>query len=367
MKKQILVLAFLLAGFANVSKSYGQATAVAGSVPRSLTCANDALHPIAGKEYTYAVSTTPGSGTYVWWATQDPDFISTNASGVTSTNISKMLTVASKDLVSTSGNYGGATTADNNVKIKWSTSILAGTSYQGTAPAPKKPTFIAVLYTPTDGTTCANNLKVYELDPKNGFTVDILNLDAAKDPIGVGAAVYDQAVSQCFANVSSAKYTAGKMDYLYGTNTLYYEVVAANFTGSWTPTFKLTGLDAGGKQTAVIEWAYDKAFTNPIAVTSEVVSSTAVTTTEANTYDGISIYVRVTISNNSYEGLTVSTIRLAVDGTNAAGEYDVVNATCITPTAADFADYAEQTLKLRPTVTSTTTGSGTNTGFIIQN
>ena len=367
MKKQIFILVFLfLAAFANVSKSYGQA--LPGSIPRPLVCDNDALHPIAGKEYTYAVSTTPGSGTYVWWATQDPDFISTNASGVTSTNISKMLTVAGKDLVSTSGNYGGVTTADDNVKIKWSTSILAGTSYQGTAPAPKKPTFVAVLYTPPAASGCANNLKVYELDPRNGFTVDILNLDAAKASIGIGTAVYDQAVSQCFANITSAKYTAGKMDYVYGTNTMYFEVVAANFIGSWTPTFKLTGLDT--KQAAVIEWDYTKAFAaaTTVACTSGTASPTAVSTTEANTFAGISIYVRVTISNNSFEGLADATIRLAVDGKNTAGEFDVENSTCVTPSAADFADYAEQTLKLRPTITPGTTSTiTTNVSFVPQN
>lgn len=368
MKKQILFLAFLLlAGFANVNSSYGQA-AVAGSIPRALSCTNDALHPLAGKEYTYSVVTTPSGGQYTWWATTDANFIST-ALGVTTTNLSTLLkspstTTPGTDLVTTSASYG-VTSATDNVKITWSTAILAGTSYQGAA-SPKKPTFVAVLYTPPTGSGCANNLKVYELDPKNGFTVDILNLDATKKPIGIGAAVYDQAVSQCFADVTSAKYNAGKMDYLYGTNTLYYEVVAANFTGSWTPTFKLTGLDT--KQTAVIEWDYTTAFTSPKAVTSGTASATAVSTTETNTYAGISIYVRVTISNNSFEGLSDITARLAVDGTNAAGEFDVVNSTCVAPTAADFADYADQVLKKRPTITAGTTSTiVSNTGIIPQN
>jgi len=377
MKKQILILALLLAGFANVNMSFGQA--IQGSVPRVLSCNNDALHPLAGKEYTYSVITTPGGGQYTWWATTDPNFISTDAAGLTTTNKSTLLkspttSTVGTDLVTTSTSYG-VTTADDNVKITWSTNILAGTSYQGTAPAPKKPTFVAVLYTPPTASGCADNLKIYELDPKNGFTVDILNLDAAKDPIGVGAAVYDQPVSQCFANVSSAKYNAGKMDYLYGINTMYYEVVAANFTGSWTPTFKLTGLDAGGKQTAVIEWSYTKAFdiATTVTVTSgsgngTYVSPSTVSTTLSNTYGGISIYIRVTITNNSYEGLSDATVRLAVDGTNAAGELDVVNATCVTPGAADFVDYTDQILKLRPTVTAATTSAiATNIGFIPKN
>ena len=368
MKKQIFILVFIVvATFSSIDKSFGQA--VAGSVPRSLSCTDDALHPFAGKEYIYTVSPTPSGGQYTWWATKDASFIST-ALGITTTNLATTLlkspttTTPGTDLTSTSASYG-ITTASDNVKITWSSSILAGTSYQGTV-GTKTPTFIAVQYTPPSGSGCADNFKVYELDPKNGFTVDILNLDATKMPIGVGAAVYDQNVNQCFANVSSAKYSAGKMDYQYGINTLYFEVVASNFSASWTPTFKLTGLDT--KQTALIEWDYTKAFAVPKAVASSIASPTSVITNSSNTSSGVSIYVRVTITNNSFEGLSNETIRLAVDGTNASNELDVVNSTCSTPAAADFADYAEQILKTRPTVIEGTSSLiPTNTGIVPKN
>ncbi len=356
MKKQILVLVFfVLAGLANVSDSYGQS--VAGSAPRPLTCTDDALHPLAGKEYTYTVAATPTGGQYTWWATKDSEFIKTVA-GTTTNNLSTKL-ASGTDLTAVSANYGAAGATDN-VKITWSTSVLAGTSYKSTV-SPKTPTFVAVYYTPLSG-SCADNLKVFELDPKNGFTVDILNmLNTAKTPLA-----YDAAESQCFANVSSAKYNAGKMDYEYGVNTIYYEVVAANFSGSWTPTFKLEGLDA--KQTAVIQWDYTTAFTAPVTVTDQVASATAVNTSVTNTSGGVSIYVKVTITNNSFEGLADKVIKLSVDGKNSANELDVVNTTCIAPAAIDYADFAEQTLKLRPTVVEGTTSTITpNVGIVPKN
>ena len=359
MKKQILVLVFfVLAGLANVSDLYGQS--VAGSAPRPLTCNDDALHPLAGKEYTYTVAATPTGGQYTWWATKDMDFITTVA-GTTTTNMAtkKLASGAGADLTAISTNYA-TTAATDNVKITWSTSVLSGTSYKSTV-AGKTPTFVAVYYTPLSG-SCADNFKVFELDPKNGFTVDILNmLNTAKTPLA-----YDAAESQCFANVSSAKYNTGKMDYLYGINTLYYEVVAANFSGAWTPTFKLTGLDA--KQTVVIQWDYTTAFTAPVTVTDQVASATPVSTTLTNTSGGASIYVKVTITNNSFEGLADKVITLAVDGKNTANELDVVNTTCIAPATPDYLDSTDQTLKLRPTVVEGTTSTiSPNVGIVPKN
>jgi len=60
--------------------------------------------------------------------------------------------------------------------------------------------------------------------------------------------------------------------------------------------------------------------------------------------------VRLTIANGTDEHLVDSTISLAVNGTNAAGQNDVVNTACNTMTA--FEDIATQTLTKRPTVTS---------------
>jgi hypothetical protein len=146
------------------------------------------------------------------------------------------------------------------------------------------------------------------------------------------------------------------MMYDFGTQVLYYEVIAANFSSSWTPLFTLSGL--GNGQTATIEWDYAMTFTSPNAATSGTISSTKVTTNAQNTSTGVSIYVRVTIKNATYEGKVATPITLAVDGQNSVGDWDIVNntttpgpLTCTPATGADQNDVAIQTLRPRPTVT----------------
>jgi len=361
MKKQILILVlFVLAAFASVNKSYGQS--VHGSEPLPLSCTNDALHPIAGKTYPYTVAATPTGGQYTWWATKDGTFY--DASLSYAANLAGRLTTP-VGLLSADAAYG-ATSAAATVNISWSSATLSATGYQNSGG--KTSTFVAVHYTPPVGSDCADNFKVFELDPKNGFTVDILNLDPVlKTPVGSNQAVYTFNATECFANVTAATYNAGKMDYLYGVNTMYFEVVASNFSGSWTPTFQLTGLQ--GTQSAVIEWDYTNAFGAPVTVTSGTPSATAITTTAGLATDlGVSIYVRVTITNHSFEGLANTPIALAVDGTDAAGNLDVINSTCVTPAAADFVDVATQTLNKRPTVIEGTSSLiPTDAGIIPKN
>lgn len=343
MKKQLLVLAMVALG----TSMTVSAQSVPGSAPRPISCTDDPLHPIAGRPYTYTASSTQ-AGNWTFWATKDPNFIVTDAtSGVTTNNLgSRLLTTpvapaTTPDLIATSANYATAAATDN-VQITWSDAILSGT---GTGPG-QTPTFIAAL---KDG-TCVNNFNAWQLLPINAFTVDILNLEnTSKAPIGTGQAVYTATEGQCFDAVRSAKWVTDKIEYNFGKNVLYFEVVAANFTNSWTPTFTLTGLNAA--QTAVIEWDYTNAFTAPKTVTSGTAGADKVVTTETNTANGVSIFVRVTVSNNTFEGLAATNISLAVDGQNSVGLWDVVNATCTATTAADQADLAMQTLDPRPNVT----------------
>ena len=80
-----------------------------------------------------------------------------------------------------------------------------------------------------DPTGCSDNFKVYEIDPINGFTVDVLNLNPTT--FLPDATPYTYEPEQCSDDVRGASYSAGAMVYDYGTNYLYYEFVAANFTG----------------------------------------------------------------------------------------------------------------------------------------
>ena len=341
MKKQFFIF-FLLILTATVTS--GQMKA--GSAPQPLTaCTTDALHPLAGVPYNYSATVNPTGGNFQWWATKDVNFITTPTSpaGPTVNNSGTRLTVAGNGLLRTSTNYGTAGSLDN-VDITWSSATLAGTTTT-------TPTFV-VLQNDATGTNCANNLKVYQITAVNGFTVDIKNMDQSKETLA-----YAAAYSLCASNIASATYVVtggvGAIVTDYGTNILYFEVVAANFTGGYTPSFQVSGLAAGQTVTSI------NVFTDALMATSAIATTLTTTTYSTaapitvdpaviNTTTGVSLYVKVTIANGTHENLTGDLIALSVNGTNLAGEKDVVNTSCATQT--DFEDKATQTITARPKV-----------------
>jgi hypothetical protein len=149
------------------------------------------------------------------------------------------------------------------------------------------------------------------------------------------------------------------MEYEYGTNIFYYEVVAANFSESYKPFLTFSGLDP--VQSYKIEWTYKSDFTNLSAYTS---GSTVVATDVADNSTGVSIYVKVTVVNHNYEGIADKKVTLTLDGQNKDGSWDIVNSTAAETSAADNNDFAIQTLKARPGVTGTTTAATAPTNII---
>lgn len=353
MKKQILFLAFLvLAIFSGLTDALGQA--VHYSAPRPIACEDDALHPIPGRSYNYEASATPPGGTWHFWATKNPSFIAT-ANGTTTINNAGALTTTT-GLVTTSTDYNVNTNTDGNVAITWSSAILAATGYQG---VDGTPTFVAAYYDAP--VNCSDNIKVWELDPINAFTVDVLNLNpttflpATENP-------YDYEPEQCPDIVRTATYTGGDaMHYDFGTNTLYYEFVAANFTGSWTPTFELTaGLGTSQQATYHYTYALPSTWAATPPTWTPLVSGTTsipVASSVTDTGLGVSIFVRVTIANNQWENLAGQDLVLTVNGQNAEGFWDVVNTDCDQPdpNGPDEDDTATQTITARPTITPITT------------
>ncbi|RKD91791.1 hypothetical protein [Mangrovibacterium diazotrophicum] len=344
MKKQFLIQTFLaLVLMAGVNHAQGQATA--GSATRGVNCTDGPLNPISGKEYTYQ-ATSNQTGDYTFWSTQDMAFISTSG-GVTTTNISTMFTSPTTtptgtDLIATSANYGVAA-ADDNVKITWSDATLA-------LATTAEPIFVAVHQTGD----CTNNFEAWKIAPIKAFIVDIRNIDPAD---GTTPLAYDTGAETCFDEVRGANYnpTSGEIEYDFGTQVLFFEVVAANFTGYWVPTFTLSALGEG--QTATIEWDYDMTFGSPNLEVSGTQSSVNATTNETNTSGGVSIYVRVTITNTTYEGLANEDVTLTVDGVNSIGDWDIQNNTltdagplCDAGSLNDGMDAATQTLTPRPDV-----------------
>jgi hypothetical protein len=330
MKKQVFLL---MMAFLAVTSAFGQM--VHNSIPQPLSCTPGPFTPMAGQSYDYSATATPANGNFTWWATTDVDFIKAGVN-----NLSKKLSVGT-ELIAASPNYGQTLPNAGTVSITWGDAILAA--------AAATPTFVVVQNDAT-GTNCANNLKVYKINPINGFTVDIKSMDQAKISLGYGAPY-----SFCVSSITSAKYTGGAIVTDYGTNVMYFEVVAANFTGSYTPSFKVTGLQTGQSVTS-LELYTDAAMATPAIATTQTLgvyspaAPIAVDGSVTNTSTGVSLYVKMTIANGTFENLTGEPITLAVNGINSVGDKDVDNTNCGSQT--DFEDSATQTINARPTITA---------------
>lgn len=364
MKKQILILTFLvLALMAGTSTAFGQLLpSTNGTAPAPMSCdGNDyPLHPLAGKPYYYHFTNPTGDATnWIWFATKDPAFIT---NGVL--NPANRLDKVAGELIDYSANYNTDGTIDS-VMITWTPEILAATKYQSTAnvngtAASPSPTFV-VGY--ADG-NCSNNLQVYEINPVVLFTVDIANIDASTNTMAYGADT-----SQCVDIVRGAAYnsTNFQMDMDYGADTLYFEVVAANFVTNWVPTFRASG-GWTSPQTASMD-LYDSksdmlAGTNPINATPYSLTDGADFTGPTLTADasvtstvgGVSLWVRVIIDNNTYESLAMQTFNLSVDGQDATGQWDMSDSDCADPAGAslDHVDQANHNINPRPTLNDAT-------------
>jgi hypothetical protein len=306
---------------------------------------NDPLHPIAGKPYNYSAILNPAGGTSYWYATKSTTFVTAGLRSATE------ILADGATIVNGATNYrtpGSGAASPTTTNVTWTSAGLKGVD------ATTNPLFMVLEY---KGPTCANNMKVFQIIPTNAFTVDILNIKSN----GLTPLAYGTNDSQCYADIASAKFVAPNMVYDYGVNKMYFEVVAANFTKAFTPSFKLTGLKTG--QSALVELTIDKTFASGLTALGTAQAATSGTplnfagvavNADAAVTDfslGVSVYVRVTITNGLYEGLMDDAIALAVEAVNDSADPDIDNATCAAP-ATTFEDVATQTLNLRPTVTS---------------
>ena len=333
MKKQLLILVVALS--ATASAAFSQA--LPGTKPVPLTCSlTDPLQPVAGRPYDYSAIINPTGGNSYWYATKSTTFTSAGVRVATEILADGVAIETSATNYRTSA---ASPTSPTTITLTWTSAGLSGID------ATTSPLFMVVEYS---GPTCSNNMKVMQIIPKNAFTVDITNMTHGVSPASLA---YGAAESQCYDNVTSAVFNAGKIDIDYGTNVLYFEVVAANFTNSYKPTLKLTGLQ--GTQTADIDWGYAVGtYSNSLATNQTgspfTTSQFTVTTTAPKTDDGVSIYVRVTVKNHGWEGLGNDNITLAVEAVDASGNKDV-DPDCTTFT--DYGDLAMQTLNARPAIT----------------
>ncbi|TRZ70063.1 MAG: hypothetical protein D4R97_08855 [Bacteroidetes bacterium] len=336
MKKQILIL--MVAIFAiSFTTAFGQAVNNPTISPVPLTCpTNDPLNPIAGRPYDYLAVINPTGGNAFWYATKSTTF---TTGGV---RVATEIPADGVAIANTALNYrtlATSPTSPTSTQVTWTSAGLAGVTLAN-------PLFMVVEYA---GPTCSNNMKVMKIVPKIAFTVDITNIDSTTAAtLGYGAVE-----EQCFDKVASSSYDLANDNITidYGSNTMFFEVVAANFTGSYTPSFQLTGLQ--GTQTADIAWGYVKGTYDQVlgtAVTGSPYTALGapVSTSLTDTQNGVSIYVRVIVHNHGFEGLSDAPVALAVEAVDANANADV-EPDCTTILA--YGDIATQTLKTRPTIT----------------
>lgn len=314
--------------------SYGQTVATTGSTPTPVTCTDDALHPIIGKEYTYKGTGTPTGGTYHIFATNSTNFIQNGALNTTGAY------TTTNGLLKAGAGYNVNTNSTGETKLSWSG-------------AAANPSFVVVQYK-QNGTCTTDNLKVYKIEPKNAFIIEIRNMKK-----GTGNNFTTEALNTnidvCSANIQSATYNGTKMVYNYGSQSFYYELIAANYDKDFTPKVKIDGLQTG--QTAKLKWGYSKTTINTeissVTNNTEVTLPKIIADTAIEPSKGVSIYLELVVENGSYEGTTDKNITLSVDATSGTKNFkNVKRADC--SDEADFADKAIQVLKARPAISPNT-------------
>jgi hypothetical protein len=337
MKKQILFLAMFTMAliFAGTTISYAQ-------------CVEDALHPIAGKEYTYSVaisglSFTPADGTYIWYVTSNPNIITAGT-----LNIGNAITPANNTIIVGSGyTYAGSGGVGQlEIKLTWSAEAIAA----ATAATPTR--YYLVIHNTNDNTAGATDCNVmnthaWDIMPINIFNITIENViaDGTLQPL----------IEECVAPIYTATINpntlpaVSTMTYDYGENALYFKLTAFNFTTSWTPSIVFSGMT--GSTISSAEWSTTTTFsgTNPLALASGVWSA-VVPAVSTNTSAGEAIYVKFVVDHDAYETLVRNDIVITVNGKDFANNDDVNPADC-TVSATD--DQVTQTLLPRPTVTPT--------------
>ena len=311
--------------------SYGQATtATTGTAPTPVTCTDDALHPIIGKEYSYKGTGTPAGGTYHIFATNSTNFIQNGALNTTGAY------TATNGLLKAGTGYNVNTNSTGETKLSWSG-------------AAANPSFVVIQYK-QNGTCTTDNLKVYKIEPKNAFIIEIRNMKK-----GTGNNFTTEALNTnidvCSANIQSATYNGTKMVYNYGSQSFYYELIAANYDKDFTPKVKIDGLQTG--QTAKLKWGHSKTTMNTeiasVTNNTEVTLPKIIADTAIEPSKGVSIYLELVVENGSYEGTTDKNITLSVDATSGTKNFkNVKRADC--SDEADFADKAIQVLKARPAI-----------------
>jgi hypothetical protein len=334
MKKQILILAlFVLASFASVTNSYGQASAIA---------------PAPGVPYDYDVSVTGASGAssplYTFWVTKSNNLLT----GAVET--------PGVDFIVNSGATYNIAGAPATINITWTiASVLSAT-----------PFYLVVKYTETLNGCTTQNEKVWQIKPVNSFVLAIVPSTAT------GATIAAVDAHQCVADIIGAVVTPdivtpanARVAYTYDKNTLYFKATASGMIGSWRPDLQLAANVAGADNQVYTsaQWTTDmtgatgwKTFTGAAGQTPGAAAEfpSANADLAPVTVAGSDILIRVVVDNVNFETLSDQAITAGIDGflAPALTQSDAISLSNSALEAA-YGKTAVYTILKRPTETGT--------------
>lgn len=335
MKNQILVLVvFVLAAFAGINKSYGQA------------CSPSAITPSAGIEYTYSMTSAPGTNPkYDWYVTK-------NAGDLTADIIAE----GTMFTVNPSNQYHNTTNGLKDIKITWTAAAVVDGG----------PFYLILRYTedgPSGSGCTVENMRVTEIKPINSFLLAFQG-----GMLNAGSYTATAGSNTCAANITAAIVTPGSpstVTLTYGQNELYFVATASGINGDWYPRIQLPAL--GSTQVYVSAgWSSDmtgggtfNSF-NPAATgaTQDLLSTAPATATVS----GSEILIKVVINNVNYQTLADQPIELGLDGflpptpivvTGTGKSKSDITSTTDCTELADFGRKATVTINKRPNPTGT--------------
>lgn len=323
----------------------GDAPSACPTTAISLSCTDDGLNPTPGKTYEYSVD-VPTDATINWFVTTDVNVLT--AEGTLTTTIDGN----PGTYVLSAGTKTGNGDADYNSDTNTGTVLeVAWNYFDGTTT-----TVLLVAYV-EDAAGCTDNIEVWKIEPIHKFALDIiaLNDDGTDGTDG----------SECVSPIQEATYSSGVLSVDYGTNYVYFQVRAANFVGSWMPTFVTTNSSVGTSVVGDPEWAYpaDAQTTGAWNAASVAVQASGGATAAVDDV-GECIIVRIPVDHGTNEFATANgTVALDVSGNMYNGtDYDSLEDVASDCTEGDT-DEATYTITPRPNVTNETPAVETKTGI----
>ena len=319
-------------------------------------CQSGPLRPNATVPYTYAVNISSlngysDAGNFSWYVTNNPNILA----GTEVPSTGGVITVGA------GLTYGKTSLApgQKNLILTWSVDAIAL--------AATNPYYLVVKYGQNNGVCDASNIKVWKITPINSF---LLTIDAV-DNTGANSTGI-----ACAADITGIVIdpATDKATYTYGENIFYARITPSNINGEWTPKVKIPTLNTG-QTIKELGWSTSisgiyTAFTG--AANSTGGEFTSPDNATASPDGSHPIFVKLAISNGSWEGTTEQVINLGVDGTYSNANLKDTKSSSDCSEEADFGKAVALTIKARPEiVTNTPSGdplaipTAPNTNFLI--